>query len=437
MASDPSTERIIDLLYGELSPDEEADLRAELSSDPALRAELDGFESVLDRVRGAMPAEDVPSSVHASIMEAARTAATQGPDRDRIARRSPEGGVWSRLAGSSGAQIALVATILLVGAFTSSLFRAASPDRAAPASDISAASEPAPMPPAAPAEQAIAEEEAILGGELAEAELPEAEPADEVAAFAGAEDRRLDDELRLDANEEFDGRANQVERQQAPSGRLEDSKMERKDDVASRTVTTKRRARKSASAPQKIAPAPDPVSPEPKPTREASGGKGFASAADEAQPSVPPAEGAVAAAEAAKPDPTPQRMAKAEEKSKEYVPTTGTASAVEARWRNRDYSGTIRAADEFVASGNGSPVQNARALHLKAQAMMAQGQYAAASRIFSSIASNYPEYKSAEIKQGQAEANERLRSTRQRQKKAAPKPSLDYEQNEAMPSSLD
>ena len=59
MSAERSTDSIIDLLYGELSEEETAEMRKELGESAELEAELTTYQDLLDRVRESMPIEEV------------------------------------------------------------------------------------------------------------------------------------------------------------------------------------------------------------------------------------------------------------------------------------------------------------------------------------------------------------------------------------------
>lgn len=437
MASDRSTERIIDLLYGELTPEEEAEVRQEVADSADLRAELDGFESLLGRIREAAPSEEVPSSVHASILDAARAAAQQAPET-RVARRQTdgaEGGIWRRFGRGQGSQIALVAAVLIAGLFVVKYVDQS--DRPmAPASDISAASEPAPIIAkqiAEPAEETILAEgeeapatEVVTGGEVANdgdvwQPTPEAKPADAPLDLAKTEtaDREI------------------AER---PEPEVETKRRSARTRSASSAPKRKEASIADKKAPQKKLDSivgsdlfDDDLGAE---------GRGSAARQDqnERDYAAKAAEEEQMAAPAATAPPMEKAEAEAEpmQQAKDYRAPAGSISAVDQRFRVNDYSGTISAADEFLKSGKGNSTDKAQALLLKAQSLSNLGRYREAVRVYESIQKNYPAFDTQTVNQGRAEAERMLKPARKKQapkSRKQAKPS--YDAMEAAPSSLD
>lgn len=118
MSSSPQTDRLLDLLYGELSPEEEAELYRAVEDDEELADELRELRQTHAEVRRNVPEpEEVPEDVAEAIL--ARASREKGdeeedPVRPPRAVRS-EGGLWSRLIESGAARAATsVAVMLLV-----------------------------------------------------------------------------------------------------------------------------------------------------------------------------------------------------------------------------------------------------------------------------------------------------------------------------------
>ncbi len=418
MASEQSTERIIDLIYGELPEEEEEQMRRELADSAELRAELDSYEDLLGQVRSAMPPEEPSPSVHDAIMEAARAAAENGGER-RSARRAPDGakrmGVWGRLSNSSLAQVATVAAVLLAGVFVVKFVDRGTDPTMAPASDISAAREPAPVVErAAPAE--ATEEVAATADDKS---VAAAEGAVEQADLLGAENAPADEPkaaLELAEAEEEAQRPVEKRRRSAAATRRDAPKDTRPvEEKPRRREMAKKKPRPKKKA--KAAPLLDSLD-------EASGNRNeadqdlgmFGAGESESTASAAPQK----KAEAAPPAPKQQQEAR------EYRPESGTIGAVEQRWRTQDYSGTVRAADAFLESGNGSATDKARAMQLKADAYMKQKRYRQAERIYSTIQKNYPSYQSSTIQSSLAEAKQRLEQPR-RKSRSRPSKSDDAE----------
>lgn len=106
----------MDLLYGELSPEEEAQLRRELEEDDELAEEFHELKSVRREVAEQIPEpREVPQPVRDSILKKARR-----NDGDRRSSTREEGasrrarGVWRRLGGSGQARAVVGVALMMV-----------------------------------------------------------------------------------------------------------------------------------------------------------------------------------------------------------------------------------------------------------------------------------------------------------------------------------
>lgn len=119
MTSQSHSDQLLDLLYGELSPSQEAELRQAIADDDELAATWQELcESHGEIQTHIPPPQEVPSSVQSAILAAAaeHTAST-GPKR-----RSPKGensrkGLWNTLITSGNAQaaVSLAAVLACIG----------------------------------------------------------------------------------------------------------------------------------------------------------------------------------------------------------------------------------------------------------------------------------------------------------------------------------
>jgi hypothetical protein len=443
MASEQSTDRIIDLIYGELPEEEEEQMRHELAESAELRAELDSYEDLLQRVRTTMPAEEPSPSVHASIMEAARAGAENASQR-RVARRSPDGaaprGVWGRLSNSNIAQIATVAAVLLAGVFVVKFVDRGADPTMAPASDISAAREPAPRA----AQRMVAEADQNEKG-VEEAEDGLAMATDKAEASGGeeqpdvwkpAEQKPADEPVEAIAAAEEEasiaGKLGSKREHNVRRDALEKKKRRKRPAPKPRQRQTTARAPKKDSAKSGMLDMLEADSDTTTSSGTAVDSKNRYGAGEDAvvQPETEQAKKAEAEAE-------PAPVAK---ESQEYRAQAGTISAVEQQWRTRDYTGTVRAADDFLQSGGGTNTDKARAMQLKAQAYYELGRYRQAERLYAAIQKNYPSYQTSQINASRAEAKSRMEKKPARKRRSRPSKSQDDTEmmlDEAAPTSLD
>ncbi|HKE17491.1 MAG TPA: hypothetical protein VKB80_21600 [Kofleriaceae bacterium] len=185
-------DELIDLLYGELSPDEERAVRARVAGDPALSAQLASFERVRELARAAAH-EEPPPRISAQLLAEAAQAASR---RRAAAPDAASSGWWARLrswlqpvvahpaltAATSVLVVAGVGTLLLLRGgdkLTSVRRELPEPSAAtAPAPELGSADRSEPAAPAAeaPAPAGPAAGAAGGGGDLDRRE------ADELAA---------------------------------------------------------------------------------------------------------------------------------------------------------------------------------------------------------------------------------------------------------------
>jgi hypothetical protein len=152
MGGRPGGEELLDLLYGELPPDEERAVRARVAGDPALSAELAELERVRQLVH-ALPEAEPPGRLSAQLLSQAAQLAPRGePAAERAG-----GGLWARLRSWFEPVIAhpalsAAASLLLLAGVAGVLIARGGDDMAdvhrnAPANEVPAsASESAPEP---------------------------------------------------------------------------------------------------------------------------------------------------------------------------------------------------------------------------------------------------------------------------------------------------
>lgn len=412
-----STESIIDLLYGELSEEEASEVRAELQSSVQRQAEHDELERLLGRVREAMPPQDVAPSVHASIMDAARAGvASQERAPRRVAEPARPQRFWSRLAGQGrgqGQQLALVATVLVAGAFIVYLTNPSSSPLSSPAADISSMQEAAAPPPALASPVVVAE---------AEQSAPAPEPADEpmpAPQQVVAEGVRTDErEVARDRSAGRAAPAPTAEEQARIDASLRNELARTVDRTREQaTPPPAKRARKSAAKAKRVEASNAGLPRAGATTKSAS----VDMLGDDAMPAAPvaaePMGDALAEAEVAAPVESKKERADAPAEES-AVKETASLSAVHEHYGRSDYPGTIRAANNFLSDNPDAPANDrAAAMHIKAQALTQSGRYDEADQVYRQIQANYPGYQSGAIRDAREDVN-RLNTQR---KPAAPK----------------
>ena len=367
MASNESTDTLLDLLYGELEEEEAVSARASLAEDPEAMAELASYEELLGRVREAMPTSAEPSAgVRASILEAARQASAEQTAQTARAMRYPppqEPSLWNRINLSAVAQIAAVAGVLIVGTFLFSSYQASNEVT----ERFSVASSAAPT-----TEQALARG----GGEAAEVaaaaeEAPEADGALAMADVAGEpEDQELEAVAAEPEGNATAGDDDPLAGQQL--AQLDEAQRPTKDadklddllagSAAPREAAPARRSRRSVSAKKKA---------EVGPVDDLFGG-------DVPGPEKDAAEGYAAGGGDAAGGPS--------------------AAAVASSYGRSDYEGAIENADALLARKGGvSATERARALEYKAMALEKLGRFRQADEVYTRLQQNHPRYRNEAV----------------------------------------
>lgn len=450
MASERSTEHLIDLLYDELTEEEEISLRQELEESAEMRDEYAALKALVGEVDEAVPMVEVPSSLHAAIMAAAEAESAQSvADEVRAVRRpaAPAGrepmGIWRRLRGTQVSQVALVATVLFAGAF---VFRYL--DNAPIGSPIEYEERPAVAQ--------LSEEAAPAAPSASEApELDKLAPSPELAEEKMAEGF-------ADGAAEDRGQATgtlQKERMEWAPG---DRDQSNKDELAAKTP------RADAPKPAKKVQSRKRSKNKPSPRPQTKGARlndaiagadlddSYLNAKDE-KSNV--AAGASSAGKAGtkitqsksdsatigafdEPSAEPAVAEQEAQKPAEYRPEPNSLDAVEEAYETGDYKGTVAASDR-VLSSKAPSTQKARALELKAQAYARMGLLQQADSTYRNLQNNYPTYNSARVNSAREDISRRLNQKRssKKKRKSAPKKSYDFEASEsapkASPSSLD
>jgi hypothetical protein len=151
----PGGDELLDLLYGELPPDEERAVRARVAGDPGLSAELAELERVRQLAR-ALPDAEPPGRLTAQLLS---QAAQMAPRREPTSAGAG-GGLWARLRSWFGPLVAhpglaaMASLVLLAGVAGVLIVRGGDDltevNRNAPANEAptgAAENAPAPAPP--------------------------------------------------------------------------------------------------------------------------------------------------------------------------------------------------------------------------------------------------------------------------------------------------
>ncbi len=409
MASEQSTDIILDLVYGELSADEETAARASVAKDPALAAELAAFEALRGQMGEFLVPEVPRMSVRDSLLaEASKQASRKSPEANIVGRRPVSDGVeslgfWRRAGKGKASQLALVATVLLTGVFvmrSGSLNEDAS---MAPAMYESAPTaqlkefEPPAMPTSPVQEAEVAEEPKL--------ELAQDEGADTkaVAALGDAIAEPAEDKNRQTVQKSAP--REKLAAKPTSRGQANSPELKRDSDLAyatkSKKVVDSLKEVTTGNASNSPAPARAPR--------------------QDAKPSAKsPADFASEAPAAAEADDRQQRSKDA------YNSAPGSLDAVEDAYSARDWRQVVQASDA-VLEGVGTSVQKARALELKALAYQQMGMVRQALNVYKNIESNYSGYQPDRIRSARTEMERRLDSKPEPSPSRKSKSSVDFE----------
>lgn len=419
MASKESTDMILELLYDELSPEESLRARTLIAQNEELQAEFNRLRATRDEIRTelntALPAQEVPASIHDSIMAAAAahlqsTHANPSPSSQNtsaqnptFAPRPPRETLWSRIANTPRAQFTALATVAALLLASAVLWRQINYTEA-PTSFANASHEVA---------QAIAFDThdaptpAALPLEVAAAPAPKAE-ANEPYEFETATQESgaaLHDEL-LNQNEESRESKGSIGRARSAS-----SPTIAKKAAAPRSVT-RESAQASATAKASVPSPPAPAS---------------RAAAHKSELAYAPAKKSVPSSTAPAPTAVAQ-LSEAEDRFESYDSTAGApSSAKKSAEKPAEKSAEpapqpalsddalLQEADNFLAkrqpaeaianaekvlkNPTAAPNSRARALHIQAKAYTLQGHYPGAHLAYRTLQTEYPDYKTKEIDQ--------------------------------------
>ncbi|QDG52507.1 hypothetical protein FIV42_17735 [Persicimonas caeni] len=470
MASDKPQSKILDLLYDdELDAEARDEVRRAVDQSDEARQELESFESMLSKIRDVDLEEDVPTSVHDSIMAAAREHTAKKASRQaQVTERSPntaaprEKSLWSRLNSSGVAQLAMAAAVVLVGGFIFVKLGSKSEQRAFQAAEEAVHSEvtfggeeteelakmePSPKPTESPADefgQAPAEPEEVAE-EAAEAE-PEAEPAEKakIGELAQLDTKDTKQEAQQQANRQVESKKRAKARApKAPTRKARSrSKKSKSSDMldlfgnntrsgaAAPTGKSKPQPRKdrddryasAEAAPQEEAAAPVERDKADESSDSAALGQKLGSLADDTSSSSNYAVGADDSAVAESESKPVPAQAKASREQQ-----TSQVSTMESDYRSGNYAGVVTQADRYLARSSGQKADEARVLELKARALAQQGKTREADEVYAELQKKYPSYRSAQIERERRELAEKRKREVKKRRRAPSKRSYDFE----------
>lgn len=406
MSTQETTDPLLELLYDELEEEQRAEALDEVARDPELQADYAVFERMLGDIDRELMDEEPPEHVHEALMASARQHVRESVEETtRVEPRSPTNGAssrgfWGRMASSNSGQIALVATVLLVGAF---VFKVVDLDNA-------------PMPGSVPLEEGSSAP--IVSSEASPAPVELDETVEEtVFDFKG--EPSPDDQARAVALEQ------EGQEETAPSelGRRAESSSGDKQAKKPEAPVNRRNRRVRTSpkpSPKKAAGAQRPAS------------RGFEEAQGLDVDAVPSGRPAPMDAESDGKARDVEKFAALEdtleaEEEAVYQPPTGTIAAVEESYSRGDYRETVREADRVLES-DATQTQKARALELKAQSYRRMNQLSQADVIYRNIQTNFPDYSPGRIRQARDEIQRiqsQDRAPAQERRKVAPQKSQD------------
>ena len=289
--SPPGGDDLVDLLYGELPPDEERAIRARVAGDPNLSAQLSELERVREMVR-ALPEEEPPPAISAQLLaHAAQAAQRRGGTAPVVAP-----GFWARLrswfqpiiahpglaAACSLVLVAGVAGVLILrqGDKLTSATRSAEPEPEADQRSINpgASAEAPPAAESAPTGAAGGEASAVEGDQ-APAEAPADEPSGVVSGDKtrtarrprayrmpdGKDSASRDDRVKQDAPASKGGALGMTkEKSPTPSDDADDA--DESGAAAGRAEEAEQQQGAEAPAEPAPPPASAPTAPQPSPT---------------------------------------------------------------------------------------------------------------------------------------------------------------------------
>ena len=394
MAIEPD-DILLDALYGELDPDAEAK-----SLSPELATELEGWREFRESLGEQFHVHTPNPSVREAVMAAARDELAKQVEvqaTDDSPRRPPgvdRRGFWAKLASGQGAQIGLVATILLVGAFSLRYMNLDSPQMSM--------------------EPAFEEAGIPMGKDEVAAAAPAFDAPEEAApAMADAEEEAAE---RFAAPvEEREARAAEP----TPEPEMKrDSALLAREETGRSDAKPEPQRRVAAKRPTKVAPSTRSAGPAEEPSKKAAPKSTFYDFDDSLVKAESMGNRAAAPSSAepaeAGPMPAPSKLDDAlefgvKEKSKAESAPGGTIDAVEAAFRARDWRRVI-SESQTVAASSAPAVQKARALELRAQAYRQMGMSQQALEAYRNIETNFPTYQTERIRSSRIEIEQELES---------------------------
>jgi hypothetical protein len=453
MASDEPKLDIVDLLYDdELDETTRRAARDDVEADPQERAELEDFEQMLSAIRDVELDQEVPSSVHDSIMEAARAKAAESTSQKaRTTSRQPkaapsEPSLWSRMHSSGVSQLVMAASVVLVAGFIfvkisgdsveSAKFSAA---HDAVSSEVTfgesnpkyseAASEPQPAEQLE-REEVVGDEPVAARKDLADDELVEEDRAK--GDLAAAEEGNADP---VEAEESALGELARVDRDREPTTRRSRAPS-RKRRAKSREPT---KAKKGESLDLLDSMGKSESSRYAKPSTDDDSKADVLASADEADDKAPAAPderkaessisdisdlGNLGESSASSGSASSSSGAEAEASSQGRGSSTKSAAdedsgagvaRMESSYAAQNYDAVVDQADRFLAQSDGDAPETARVLELKALALTRQGEYTDADRVYAQLQRDFPSYKSDDVARERRElAEERNRAQKRR-----------------------
>lgn len=421
MATERTDDIILDVLYGE--HDAESGEAVELNAEEL--AELEQWRRFRATLGRALPEVEPNPSVRASVMALAAAELSQSVDevagatvRRPPSQRESNRGFWSKLASGQGSQIALVATVLLVGAFVLNFLKVDS--------SMAPAYEEAGYPSASLPPQAAKQEPAPAPvEELEVAEVPaENVIANEEPAAASAP--LLDGLEQPGAGEGAQGLGRTPKPKIKPTQRATAQRPEPRPSVSKRSIAKGASLAEEGFADSKSNTMPSTAT------------RGAIPQPQEALDSMmePAPSTTSMMAEKAKADVARDEDREAEPVAKkEVAAVAGTLDAVEEAYRQRDYRRVISQADSVIESGS-SAIQRARALELKAQAYRQMGMLNQALTTYRNLEANYPTYQGDRVRASRLEIERQIESSsRPKERKQAAPSSYDFADDEVKPTS--
>lgn len=221
MESPTDNDQLLDLLYGELPPEEEEQLRRAIREDEQLADQWRQLQRTHDEVSQHVPEpEDVPEGVQQAILQKARRGDATDVDRGggNASRRAR--GVWSRLAKSGQARGLVAAAVMLISGAVVALIAldtgVLAPDNSEVVSAVAVQQDAASSAPGKPAAAQEIEQQSEERKQIEQA----GQKARQLAESKGQHSRRIADNIE-DVEEDSDDE--HAEQQEVIAGRIDDT----------------------------------------------------------------------------------------------------------------------------------------------------------------------------------------------------------------------